>query len=81
MRITLIRCWYARTDIPFCPFNPPFCSVGYNDLDAEAGKALAKALETNKSLESLEYDATFFQFEFPTYSIAYHPDTLPVCAH
>ena len=81
MRMTLIRCWYASTNIPFFPFNLPFCSVAMNGLDAEAGKAFAKALETNKSLKSLKYDATFFQVEFPTYSNADDPDTLLVCAH
>ena len=44
--------------------------MGQNGLGPDGGKAFAKALETNKSLKSLEYDATFFQFEFPTYSNA-----------
>ena len=78
--MTLIRCWYARTNIPFF-LSTLFCSVKMNELGPHGGKAFAKALETNKSLKSLEYDATFFQFEFPTYSNVDDPDTLLVCAH
>ena len=81
MRTTLIRCWYASTNIPFFPFNLPFNSVKNNNLGPDGGKAFAKALETNTSLESLEYDATFFQFEFPTYSNVDDLDTLLVCEH
>ena len=30
-------------------------SLGYNQLDPEAGKAIAKALETNKTVQTIKY--------------------------
>ena len=54
MWMTFIRCWYASTNIPFFPFNLPFCSVRSNKLGPDGGKAFAKVLETNTSLKSLK---------------------------
>ena len=33
---------------------PSFCSLGNNDLDAEAGKAIAEALKVNTSITNIE---------------------------
>jgi len=51
---TLLVCehWHS-----FLPFQSPFCSLYDNELGPDGGKAFAKALETNKSLKSLEYDS------------------------
>ena len=50
-----------------------FYSLYTNNIGPDGGKAFAKALETNTSLKELMYDATFFQFEFPTHSNADDP--------
>ena len=32
-----------------------FCSLGFNDLGPDGGKAIGKALEINKTVQTIEY--------------------------
>ena len=53
MWMTFIRFWYASTNIPFFPLNPPFYSLGYNDFDAET-KAAIKAAWGDRDADKLK---------------------------
>ena len=78
--IEVIRFRNVRANLFSFSFSVPLsCSLEQNWVGPEAGKALAKALEKNDTLEILKYVAFLFHFQNSRSTFAILGDPLMEC--